>query len=170
MTEYNDYQWHGFFKKLPLGKPHNDAEFTIISEWVFGVPLNVRWKWGNSYEIEQKYNSYHGKGFHFSECSCRGYDRSAGFLRWAIGNLSCGGIASSSYGQFCTTGHRDQKRVERWQESSRSGNGTTVRASYVRLASHCRERKNSEIRGIAVPIHGPGGWSHEGFVQERKAA
>lgn len=169
---YNEYQWHRFFTKLPLPKPQNDAEFAIVTEWVFGVALDVEWKWGEAYQIKQSYNSYHGKGFHFDKSCTYGYDRSSGFLHWALGRLYCGGIARSSYGQFNTEGHRDRRRIERWQESTRSGktDGSTVRASYVRLASHCRERKSSEIRGVAAPIHGPGGWSHEGFERERIAA
>jgi hypothetical protein len=151
--------------------PSSDAEFAVVTDWLFGVSLTVKWAYGESYEINQSYNSYHGKGFHYDTRCNRGYDRSSGFLWWAFGKLYCGGIARASYGQFETLGWRDRKRISRWQKSSRRNDaGRTLRPAYVRLADHCRDRKNSGIRGVAVPIHGPGGWRHEGFAKHDIAA
>ena len=167
---YGERDWEKFLESLPLPKPANDAELAIASEFFFGIPLHLRNLGSGSYEVEQNYDSYHGVGFAFSCGSCEGYDRSAGFWNWACGHLYCGGIARASYGQFRTVGHRDSARLLRWQVSRREDKGRTPRPAYVRLAAHCRERKNSEIRGIAVPIHGPGGWSRGGFDRGVNAA
>lgn len=163
-ARYSTRQWEKFMSSLP--KPANDAELSVISELVFGVPLSLSKLTDYSYEVANLYNSYHGEGFAFSRGSCEGYDRSAGFWNWAIGTLYCGGIAARSYGQFKADGHRDSARLKRWQVSRRQDKGRTPRPAFVRLAAQCRERKNGEIRGVAVPIHGPGGWSHEGFIAE----
>lgn len=163
VRRYSTHEWIEYFDTLPLPRPMNDAELAIISVYVFGVPLRLIRLFSGSYEVEQNYSDYHGEEFAFSANSCEGYDRSAGFWNWACGELYCGGIARASYGQFNVQGHRNSARLLRWQVSRREDKGRTPRTAFARLAAHCRKRKNSEIRGVAVPIHEPGGWSREGL-------
>lgn len=160
--EWSGGQWQRFLAKA-FPKPANDAELAVVSEILFGIPLSLNSLSATSYTVEQPYTSYHGGGFAFGPHCISGYCRSAAFWEWLFGPLVCGGIASRSYGQFKILSHRDKARIMRWQVSRRQDKGRTLRPAFVRLAAQCRERKNSEIRGIAVPIHGPGGWSREGF-------
>ena len=159
------YNW-GKFLAETFPKPANDAELAIVSKIFFGVPLSFESLSDRSYKVRELYTSYHNEGFAFSSYSLEGYDRSAAFWKWVCGPLSCGGIASTNYGSFTPITHRDKARLSRWQVSRRTEKGRTPRPMFVRLAAQCRERKNSEIRGVAVPIHGPGGWSRDGFKKE----
>ena len=166
---YSEKSWEKFLAKT-FPKPSNDVELAIVSEIYFGAPLSLSSLSDSSYAVREEYNSYHGDGFAFACCSCEGYDRSQGFWNWVFGPLYCGGIATHSYGQFTPVSHRDKARLTRWQVSRRTEKGRTPRPAFVRLAAQCRERKNSEIRGIAVPIHGPGGWSRDGLEETLKRA
>ena len=118
--------------KLP--KPITDAEFEIITELYFGKALHVRFSVQYpKYEIVEDYNSYHGKGYSYSECSCEGYDHSSNLWNRVFGELYCGGIARASYGQFHIKGFRHKKRLEQWIKNRGSG-ANYIRKPFQRLA------------------------------------
>jgi hypothetical protein len=134
------YVTHGIeyrfgLKPEDLPKPETDAELEIISEIYFGKALHLR-KLSNycSYEVEEDYNSYHGEGYEFSECNCKGYDHSAIFWRHILGQLYCGGIARASYGQYKIKGYRNKKRIDKWI-ANRRNNTNYIRPQFARLAN-----------------------------------
>lgn len=125
-------------RSLIAPKPRCDEELSILSEIYFGLPLRLvtlRF-YGSSaqYEVEQSYNSYHGKGFRYSEHCTTGYDHSWWFWRHVIGELFCGGIARASYGQAHVIGHREVARMNFWVKDRRNPIGSSARKSFVRLA------------------------------------
>ena len=111
--------------KMPL--PQSDAEFAILSEIFFGKPLRLRKMWlredgyGQA-EIAEKYDTF-GDG-------C--YDKLAWFLRSVFGPMQT--AQSLTWTDFKRYKHRHWRRLERWQESRRRGDSSSVRPSFVRLA------------------------------------
>lgn len=136
--------------QFPL--PRNDEEFALLTLWYFGARLSLsRFSFygsGASYEVAEKYNDYHGKGFAYGECCIKGYDSSAEFLRQVFGGLNCGGIASSSYGQTTVIGHRNKQRLKAWEISRRGKGGSAARPVFVRLAADIGGGERARIRGV----------------------
>lgn len=88
---------------LASPKPWNVFELEALTEWYFGKPLHLNylrvWNRSAQYEVAERYNEYHGPGWLWSGYSGEGYDYSRAFWRHVVGELRCGGIAASSYGQ-----------------------------------------------------------------------
>ena len=134
-------------------KPETDAELEILTVIYFGVRLHVVFDIYKSstpdytasgrYEVKESYNSYHGTGYEFGKGCINGYSHSGAFWKYVFGDLYCGGIAGSSYGQFEVFTHREYKRLERWQESRRRGDSRGVRPAFVRLAKQYGLGENS---------------------------
>lgn len=128
------------FDKRLIGKPKpvSDDELAILSNWYFGKPLHVDFDFyteSGSYKVIEKYNDYHGKGYEFGECCIHGYHHSRAFWNFVFGVLYCGGIASSSYGQFRANSERDKKRLMRWKDSRKANTGSgRIRKPFARLA------------------------------------
>ena len=142
------------YRRMP--KPRNDAELAILTEWFFWAPLSLsvlQVATGYArYEVKQKFDSYHGAEFRLkSRCQ---YDADAGFWRFVIGELTCGGVAGSSYGQAKVVGWRNQKRLESWVQSRRNGGVSCVRPAFARLARAIGAGENRTIRGGSVLIAG----------------
>ncbi len=147
--------WKRRIEKAP--KPSNDAELELLSLWYFGKALHAKFSIGatsGSYEIVERYNSYHGKGYEFSQGCSRGYDHSAFFWEHVFGTLSCGGIADRSYGQFNITGHRNKARLMRWQDTKRKRGISVLRSAFLRLARCVGAGENRAIRGGSVLMTG----------------
>lgn len=138
---------------MPL--PCNDAELEVISEIYFGRPLHIRALRTWWYEVDEDYNSYHGKGFLFSQHSTEGYDHSRLFWNTVFGRLGTGGIARASYGSFEPHGHRHTIRLRNWMEHRRKKETGRLRAPFVRLARQLSETGgNRVIRGSSVLTEG----------------
>lgn len=122
-----------------LPRPRNTAELEALSAWYFGKALHIAalrtYSVGGSYEVAERYNDYHGKGWLHSEHCIRGYDYSRDFWQHIFGPLSCGGIASRSYGQFkIEGGYREKLRLKNLEDSWRRKDAGRVRNSLARLA------------------------------------
>ena len=136
------------YKGLNIPLPRNAAELALLSKWYFGKPLHLSsfsiFKTGGRYEIAEPYNSYHGKGWNFSQGSCDGYDYSGRFWDAGFGELYCGGIATHSYGQFHVKGHRNKIRLEALAKEINKGGGShgAVRTIFERLAAQSRGRRD----------------------------
>ena len=119
--------------------PQNDAELEVLSRAYFGVPLHLSslscWNGYGSYQVKEKYNDYHGAGFQYSQFDIDGYNHSGLFWRSVIGRLTCGGIATHSYGQVKVINHRQAKRLERWIDSRRNKESGRLLKPFVRLAN-----------------------------------
>ncbi len=128
-------QKYGLFR---MPQPANDAEFAILSEWYFGMPLSVRDLRVGYYKIEQSYNSYHGKGFAYHSCSLGGYDHSRALMNFVFGILGTGGTAEVAYGSTMPHGHRHAKRLQRWVRDrtaiGRGAKGSPPSKPFKRLA------------------------------------
>ena len=111
--------------KMPL--PQSDAEFAILAEIFFGKPLTLSKMWlnENGYgqaQIAEKYETF-GDG-------C--YDKLSWFLRSVFGPMQT--ASSLTWTDFKRYNHRHWRRLERWQESRRGGDSSSVRPAFVRLA------------------------------------
>lgn len=130
--------------KIPL--PRTAAEFAAITKWYFGKELHLRRLYvsesAGSYEIEEDYNAYNGKGWHFSENCIHGYDYSGRLWATVFGHLTCGGIARASYGQFNFKGHRQHARLKALMNNLRGDSANYARPSFVRLASQSRGKRD----------------------------
>jgi hypothetical protein len=125
-------------KRFPL--PMNDAEFAILGMKLCGVPLKVKTLRSGSYEIQQSHDEL-AKALGFHSNSCDGYAVVRDIWKQIFGELYCGGISRSSYGQFRPRGHRSQKRIANWVQQ-RSGRGFSgLRPAFARLAAQSRERR-----------------------------
>lgn len=111
--------------KMPL--PQSDAEFAILSEVFFGKALSLDKLWlredgyGQA-NIAEKYDSF-GDG-------C--YDKLSWFMRSVFGPIQTS--QSLTWTDFKRYKHRHWRRLERWQESRRRGDSSSVRPAFVRLA------------------------------------
>ena len=149
------YEWWAKLKKAPI--PRNALELELLSEWYFGKKLHASFDvYGDSgsYQITEVYNSYHGKGFEFSENCGDGYDHSRNFWNHVFGELSCGGIATRSYGQFKIKGYRHKRRLMAWQKMKARQDANYIRPAFVRLARNVGAGENRTIRGNSVLITG----------------
>lgn len=154
------------YVNFPL--PQNDAELELLTNWYFGKSLHIsrldfsfysedscynndrnNHIGSGSYEVMEDYNSYHGKGWKYSQCENEGYHDSGIFWNRVFGDLSCGGISRASYGQFYVDNYRHGKRLEKWIKSrNRKDNSYKVRPAFLRLALLVRweERKQDYSR------------------------
>jgi len=111
--------------KMPL--PQSDAEFAILTEIFFGKPLTLSRFWlrdgyGQA-QIAEKYDS-------FGDPSC--YSKLDWFMRTVFGPMHTS--SSLTYTDFKRYKHRHWRRLERWQESRRRRDSSSVRPAFVRLA------------------------------------
>lgn len=154
----NDNTFHG---ELNLPKPQNNAEIAMLSKFLFGIELSVRFEYcydkitegilkangpyPNSeviklsrflklYRIDPNKKDYITKGdrkmeflylrYFCNQEHCSYYDYEFNmevfqssyeldnyFWRHCIGKVSCGGIASHSYGQVSVTSFKQYERV-----------------------------------------------------------
>lgn len=134
-------------KDLTSGlKPKSPAELEILSRWYFGKPLHLDslqvYSHGDSdpagsarYSVKELYNSYHGEKFLHGERCTKGYDYSATFWRFAIGELYCGGIASTSYGQAHVSTIKEVDRLKKLQALVEGGDHGRVRKAFKELVA-----------------------------------
>lgn len=148
-----------------MPKPGCSAELEVLSQWYFGVPLHfsklyVHGGWapaadaGATYEVAEPYNSYHGDGFLFGKNCIKGYDYSGAFWQYVVGNMSCGGIASHSYGQVNVFGHRDVARLRAFESFLRQKKPGRLRKAFERLAREQGAGENTVTRDSRVQIAG----------------
>lgn len=140
--------------QLAMPLPNCDAELEVVSEIYFKMPLHLsrlhRW----SYEVKEKYNAYHGTEWQFGQGCIIGYDHSGLFWKTVCGDLSCGGIAGHSYGQFKINSRRHEKRMQHWIDSRRGKKPDTVRTPFVRLAQKHGLGESIAIRGSGALTDG----------------
>jgi hypothetical protein len=132
----------GKLYRMPL--PETDAELEVLTYAYFGkaLHLSVLSHYGR-YEVKEDYNSYHGKGWKFSECNTDGYDYSGRFWCTVIGEVTCGGIARASYGAYKLQGWRQRKRIHRWIRNRKTGINY-LRKPFLRLAEKTRFSERTE--------------------------
>lgn len=150
----------GYFRHrgLAVPLPRNDAEFEVVSEYVFGKKLHLSGlnvngrekregnKIGNgSYRVTEIYDSYADYAFE-SKVGLGQYNLNRVFLDTVFGELGTGGIALHAYGSFDIRGYRNLKRLKAWENSrqkdSKLGSGLSgLRSQFVRLAAQIRERR-----------------------------
>lgn len=123
--------------RLPL--PETDAEFAIVTERYFGVPLHIKCLDNGYYEIAEDYNLFG---------SYSDYYTPKDLWNWIFGRLNYGGVSRSSYGQFEPRGHRHAKRLRRWVLNRQKGGSCAnyVRKPFQRLAAQIgvqREQRDS---------------------------
>lgn len=127
---------------LRVPKPVNDAEFAVLSEWWLGVRVTVSIM-GGSYSVLQKLETYQDRSFSSPDLQHRGfgqYDIERPLFNHSFGNIYCGGVAGSHYGQF-RCGWRSEKRLLRWMNGRRNKQVSSLRKPFVRLAAQIRERR-----------------------------
>lgn len=138
--------------KSAIPAPRNDEELALLSLWYFGLSLRLKelraWSGGASYEVAELYSMYHGDGYAYNGYSCDGYDSSRDFWRAVIGELTCGGIASHSYGQAKVVGHRNAARLEQWIKLRKLQRISTPRKLFERLALKQGEGERTRIRDM----------------------
>lgn len=160
--------WEG---SLKMPKPQNHAELALLSKFIFGVELSVRFEYftdslsdilretkdndklsrliklrslnkdktdyfprnvtklgrGDNGKLEllnlrywckQSHNSYYdGRFNHIVFNSC--YELDSYFWRHCIGEIYCGGIGDSSYGQVSITSIKEYKRLLKFDKDQR---------------------------------------------------
>jgi hypothetical protein len=120
--------------KCPL--PRNDADFAILSEIFFGVPLSLSVLWiGGSCgqaEIAQRYDSFATADGFFGKMETAGYDRLSWFWDTVVGPMS--GSRSLTHTGFRILTHRQGKRIANWIKRRRDTRGSTPSIAFVRLA------------------------------------
>lgn len=124
--------------KCPL--PRNDADFAILSEIFFGVPLSLSklWFWSSDgkgtgqAEIAERYDSFAEADGYFGRSEIAGYDRLSWFWQTVLGPM--GSSRSLTFTTFRVASHRQQKRIANWIECRRSNRGSTPSEPFVRLA------------------------------------
>lgn len=149
-----------------MPKPSNPAELEALSYWYFGKELHMslltvsEHKWASAsdgsvaYEVKEKYNDYNGSGWLHTEYCIKGYDYSRDFWAFVIGNLTCGGIASHSYGQAIVIGKRNLLRLQEFEKCLRLKGSGRLRRPFERLARKHGAGENTVIRDSRVLISG----------------
>jgi hypothetical protein len=130
--------------KCPL--PQSDAEFAILSEIFFGKALSLSKLWlygtGGQVEFAQGYKEYATADGHFSSYSIEGYDRLSFFMQTVFGSISC--CRTLGYQDLKRIGHRHWRRLQRWEQSRRDKDSSSVRPAFVRLARRFGVGENIE--------------------------
>jgi hypothetical protein len=148
-----------------MPKPKNPAELEVLSQWYFGAPLHLGGlrvsdeigtdgAYYGQYEVGELYNDYHGDDWLFGKNCIKGYDYSRDFWRHVVGELYCGGIAASSYGQVRVREHRDQKRLKEFAGYLRRNESGRLRKAFERLALLNGEGENTVTRDSRVQTSG----------------
>lgn len=107
-------------KKKPSSR---DEFFSLTKEW-YGVGLTFIGHVGNrsgSYEIDQLEDWYSELVIPKQrEKELGQYEGLKPILLWTFGQLTCGGVAASHYGQYKFDGYRNQKRLKKLYQSTLS--------------------------------------------------
>lgn len=135
---------------LDLPKPESVKELEILSEFIFGKALHLRilTVYDNYalYDVKEKHDDSYD--YKFESIFNSNYVIDGAFWRHVVGGLSCGGIATTCYGQVKVTGgHRERKRLKKLSNSVHGGDANYIRPMFVRLADQLRDRRSRMIRG-----------------------
>lgn len=146
--------WNMLYKpyrpiRFPL--PSTDAEFSALTDWLFGMPLSIKKLWIDetigSYEFTQDFdhytNSFRSLGKYLfqtnvNQSSNFDYDANDWLVSRIFGPTYCGGIARAAYAQFTVSGHRNKTRLRHWAQQRCGIRSDRLRPAFERLATHRR--------------------------------
>jgi len=124
--QYDEYHFVG------IEKPKNSQEFREFTKKVYGVSLDVdcfvypdgsfsNYTYTANYKVRGNQSEYDKKGLMpLWEEKFGQYDGLKVLLDWCFGDVFCGGVASSHYGQTKVPTKKDYERIKNWGDNDRN--------------------------------------------------